>query len=192
VEVRQIAVALPEIEPVAHEQLVGHRETHVADGHVLHEAAIGAIEERHRGERGRFAERECLAEVVERQARVDHVFDDQDVAAGDLRIQILEEADAGMAPLVGTGRVACELDEVEAVVDRQGAGQVRDEDDARFERRDEQRLPIFVVTGDLAPELADTRPQLLAREVDLPEPRPGSYDASSRWYRSARRSMSRL
>jgi hypothetical protein len=114
------------------------------------------------------------------------------MAAGDLRIQVLEEADARMTALVGPGRVACELDEVEAMVDRQRAGQVRDEDDARFERRDEQRLPTFVVTRDLAPELADTRPQLLAREVDLPEPRLRGYDASSRWYRSARRSMSRL
>jgi hypothetical protein len=192
VEVRQIAVPFLEIESVAHEQLVGHREPHVTDRHVLHEPAIGAVEERHRGERGRVAERECLAEVVERQARVDHVLDDQHVAAGDLRIQILEEADAGMAALVGAGRVACELDEVEAMVDRQGAGQIRDEDDARLERRDEQRLSPFVVTRDLAPELADTRPQLLAREIDLPESRPGSYDASSRWYRSARRSMSRL
>jgi hypothetical protein len=158
VQVRQIAVALLEIEPVAHEQLVGHREAHVADGHVLHEAAIRAVEECHRSERGGVAERERLAEVVERQARVDHILDDQDVAAGDLRIQILEEADARMAALVGARRVACKLDEVEAVVDCQGAGQVRDEDDARFERRDEQRLPPFVVTGDLAPELADTCP----------------------------------
>jgi hypothetical protein len=158
VKVRQVAVALLEIEPVAHEQLVGDREAHVADGHVLHEAAIRAVEERHRGERGRVAQRERLAEVVERQARVDHVLDDQDVAAGDLRVQILEEADAGMAALVGAGRVACELDEVEAMVDRQGAGQVRDEDDARLERRDEQRLATLVVTGDLAPQLLDTRP----------------------------------
>ena len=157
-EVRQIAVAFLEIESVAHEQLVGHREPHVTDGHVLHEPAIGAVEERHRGERGRVAERECLAEVVQRQASVDHVFHDQDVAAGDLRIQILEEADAGMVALVGARRVACELDEVEAMVDRQGAGQVRDEDDARLERCDEQRLPTFVVTGDFAPELADARP----------------------------------
>jgi hypothetical protein len=80
------------------------------------------------------------------------------VAACDLSVQILEEADARMAALVGARRVACELDEVQTVVDRQGAGQVRDEDDACLERRDEQRLPPFVVTGDLTPELADTRP----------------------------------
>jgi hypothetical protein len=63
-----------------------------------------------------------------------------------------------MAALVGAGGVACELDEVEAVVDRQRAGEIRDEDNARLEGRDEQRFPPFVVTGDLAPELADTRP----------------------------------
>jgi hypothetical protein len=192
VQVGQIAVALLEIEPVAHEQLVGHREADVADRHVLHQAAIGAVEKRHRGERGGVAERERLAEVVERQARVDDVLDDQDVAAGDLRVQILEEADAGMAAAVGARGVARKLDEVDPMVDSERPGQVGGEDDARLERRDEQRLPVLVVMGDLAPELADTRPQLLAREVDLPEPRLRGYDASSSWYRSARRSMSRL
>ena len=63
-----------------------------------------------------------------------------------------------MAALVGAGRVARELDEVETVVDRQRAGKVRDEDDAGLERGDEQGLAAFVVTGDLAAELADTRP----------------------------------
>ncbi len=191
-QVRQIAVALLEVEPVADEQLVGHREADVANRHVLHEAAIGTVEECHRGERGGVAERERLAEVVERQARVDDVLDDQDVAARDFRVQILQQSDAGMPTLVGAGRVARKLDEVDLMVDPERPRQVGDEDDARFERCDEQRLAAFVVTGDLAPELADACPQLLAREVDVAEPGLGSYDASSRWYRSARRSMSRL
>ena len=157
-QVGQVAVALLEVEAVPHEQLVGHGEAHVAHGHVLDQAAIRAVEQRHRRQRGRIAERERLAEVVERQAGVDDVLDDQNVAAGDLRVQILEQADAAMAALVSAGRVACELDEVEPVMDRERAGQIRDEDNARLERRDEQRLPPFVVTGDLAPELADTRP----------------------------------
>jgi hypothetical protein len=157
VQVGQIAVALLEIEPVAHEQLVGHREAHVADRQVVHQAAIGAVEERHRGERARVAEGKGLAEVVERQARVDDVLDDQDVAAGDLRVQILEQADAGMAAAIGAGRVARKFDEVDPMVDPERPGQVGDEDDAGFERRDEQRLTALVVTRDLAPELADTR-----------------------------------
>ena len=63
-----------------------------------------------------------------------------------------------MPALVGAGRVARELDEVQAVVDPDRARQVGDEDDARLERRDEERLSTLVVTGDLASELADTRP----------------------------------
>jgi hypothetical protein len=97
-----------------------------------------------------------------------------------------------MAALVGARGVARELEEVDPVRDAQGAREVRDEDEARFQRRDEQRLAAVVVAAQLAPELTDARLQLLAREVDLAEARAATYDASSSRYRSARRSMSRL
>jgi hypothetical protein len=192
VQIRQAPVALLKVEPVADEQLVGHGEAHVADRKVFHQPAIRAVEECHSGEGGRLSERERLAEIVERQARVDHVLDDQDVAARDLRVQVLEQPDARVAALVGACRVARELDEVDAVVDPDRPREVGDEDDAGLERRDQKRLPALVVTGDVATQLANPCRNLLAREVDLPETRPGRYDASSSWYRSARRSMSRL
>jgi hypothetical protein len=97
-----------------------------------------------------------------------------------------------MAALVGAGRIACKLDEVESVVNPDRPGQIGDENDACLERCNQQRLSAFIVTGDLAPELPDARSQLLAREVNVPEARVRGYDASSSWYRSARRSMSRL
>jgi hypothetical protein len=78
------------------------------------------------------------------------------------------------------------------VVDPERAGQVGDEDDARLERRHEQRLFVLVVPRDLGAQLSDTRMQLLASEVDVTEPGLGPYDASSSWYLSASRSMSRL
>jgi hypothetical protein len=158
VQVRQVAKALLKVEPVAHEQLVGHREAHVADGQVVHEPTIRAVEECHRRERSRLAERERLAEIIEREARVDHVLDDQHLAAGDLGVEILEQTDPGMAALVGAGRVARELDEIEAVVDPDRPGKVGDEDDACLEGRDEERLLAGVVTGDLPPEFMDTSP----------------------------------
>jgi hypothetical protein len=158
VQVGQVPVALLEIEAVSNEELVGHREADVADGHVLDQAAVRAVEERHGRQRGGIAEGKRLAEVVERQTGVDDVLDDQDVAARDLRVEILEEADAAMAALIGAGRIAGELDEIQAVVDPDRAGQVGDEDDARLEGRDEQRLSALVVTRDLTSEFADTRP----------------------------------
>jgi hypothetical protein len=114
------------------------------------------------------------------------------MAARDLDVEVLEQTDARVAALIGTGRVAGQLEEVEAVRDAQRAREIGDEDEAGLQRRDEQRLTAVVVPAQLTPELADARLQLLAREVDLAEALPAAYDASSSRYRSARRSMSRL
>jgi hypothetical protein len=169
VEVGQVPEPLVQIEAVADEELVGDGEADVADGDILHEPPVRPVEQRHGCKRGRRAEGERLAEVVQRQAGVDDVLDDDDVPAGDLGVQILEEADARMAALVRAGRVARELEEVEPVRDAQRAREVRDEDEARFQRRDEERLAAVVVAAQFAPELADARLQLLTREVDLAE-----------------------
>ena len=74
-----------------------------------------------------------------------------------------------MAALVGAGRIAGQFQEVEPVWDAERPREVGNEDDARLQRGDEQRLSSLVVARELAAELAYTRPQLLAREVDLAE-----------------------
>jgi hypothetical protein len=114
------------------------------------------------------------------------------VPAGDLGIEVFQQTDTGVAAGVGTRRVARELDEVEPMRDPERAREICDEDEARLQGRDEQRLTSVVVTCEVAAELADACLQLLAREVDLAEARAPSYDASSSRYLSARRSMSRL
>jgi len=192
VEIGQVPVALADVEAEADEELVRDGEANVPDGEILDEPPVRAVEQGHHGERRRAAERQGLAEVIQGEARVDDVLDDQDVAVGELLVEVLQEPDPRVAARVGVGAVAGELDEVERVGDRDRPGEVGDEDDARLERRDEQRLAGFVVLGDLAAELADARRQLLTREVDLPDRRRQGYDASSRRYRCARRSMSRL
>jgi hypothetical protein len=67
--------------------------------------------------------------------------------------------------------VAGELDEVEPVEDRDGAGQVGEEDEARLQRADEDRLEARVVAADLGAELPDAGGERLGGEVDLPDPR---------------------
>ncbi len=114
------------------------------------------------------------------------------MAAGDLRVEVLQQPDPGMAAGVGARRVARELEEVEPVRDPERAREIGDEDDARLQGRDEQRLASVVVTREVTAQLADACLQLLAREVDLAEARAPAYDASSSRYLSARRSMSRL
>jgi hypothetical protein len=110
----------------------------------------------------------------------------------DLGVQVLEEADARVAARVGIRAVAGQLDEVDRVRDRQRARQVGEKDEAGLQRRDEQRLAPGVVACDLAAELGDPRRELLPRQVDLADRRGRRYDASSRRYRCAKRSRSRL
>jgi hypothetical protein len=114
------------------------------------------------------------------------------MAARDLVVEVLEQADPGMAALVGAGGVARELQEVEPVRDPERPREIGDEDEARLQRRDEQRLEAVVIPAQLPAELTNTGRQLLPREVDLAEALAATYDASSSRYRSARRSMSRL
>jgi hypothetical protein len=197
VQVREVAVPLVQVEAVADEELVGDGEADVPDGQVLDEAPVRTVEERDRGERARGAELERAAEVVERQARVDDVLDDQDVAPLDRGVEVLEEPDRrASAGLVGA--VAGELDEVDVVDDRKRAAEVDEEDDARLQRRDEERLPAGIVLPDLGAELTDPRGDLRGREVDVADPSIGGllvetgYEASFSPYRWPSRSMSRL
>jgi hypothetical protein len=88
--------------------------------------------------------------------------------------------------------VARKLDEVECVRDRQLAGEVGQEDDARLQRADQERLAIGVVARDLRAELGDPRGDLLAREVDLPDSIVAVYEARSSRKCWASRSRSRL
>jgi hypothetical protein len=169
VKIREVAEALVQIEAVADEKLVGDGEADVAHRQVLDQTPVRTIEERDGGQRAGRTERERLAEVVEGKARVDDVLDDHDVPAGDLRVEVLEQTDASVAALVGAGRVARELEEVEAVRNPQGAREVGDEDEARLQRRDQQGLAALVVAREVTPQLADACLQLLPREVDLAE-----------------------
>jgi hypothetical protein len=93
VEIRQRTPALVQAETVAGEELVGHREADVAERDVIHEPPIRPVEQRAGGDLAWAAELEGLDEVVERQARVDDVLDDEDVAARDGQVEILDQPD---------------------------------------------------------------------------------------------------
>jgi hypothetical protein len=105
--------------------------------------------------------------------------------AANLRVKVLEEPDAAAGPV---GR---KLEEVELVRDLERAREVGQENEARLERRNEQRVRGGVVASDLRAQLGDAASDLLAREVDLADAVRG-YDARPSLYRSARRAMSRL
>jgi hypothetical protein len=179
VDVGQVPELLVEVEAVADEELVRDGEADVADGQIVDEAAVGPVEQRRHGQRPRRPQRERPAEVPQREPCIDDVLDDQDVAAGELDVQVLQEANAGVTARAAVAAVAGELDEVEVVEDRQRPREVRDEDEARFQRADEERLRLGIVARDLGAELDDARPNLRRREVNLAKPvaRVARYDA---------------
>ena len=112
-QIRQVAVALVELEAVADEELVGDREADVADGQVVDEPPVRTVEQGCDVQRAGVSEGHRADEVMHRQAGVDDRVHEQDVAAFDLGVQILEEANPAVVLAV-----AGELDEVEMVVDR--------------------------------------------------------------------------
>jgi hypothetical protein len=99
---------------------------------------------------------------VHRHPGVDHRVDEYDISALDLRVEVLQEADALLVDAV-----AGELDEVEIVVNRRRARQVADEGDARLERSDEEWLLAGVVAAELRAELPDAGADLVGIEEDL-------------------------
>ena len=88
------------------------------------------------------------------------------MAALDLRVEIFQQPDPRPRGVVGG-----ELEEVELVRDRQRAREVGDEDEARLERRDEERISTLVLERELVSELAYASLDFLAREVDVADPK---------------------
>jgi hypothetical protein len=110
----------------------------------------------------------------------------------DRRVEILEQPDPGV-PARRRAGIARELDEVEVMVNRDRARQVGDEEEARLQRADEERLAPPVVVRDLAAELVDASSDLARGEVDVADALVVvGQEASSRRNRWARRSTSRL
>jgi hypothetical protein len=71
---------------------------------------------------------------------------------------------------VSVAVVRRELDEIQVVQNRRRAREVRKEDEARLERRDEQRLEAVVVRRNLGSEFRDPASNLVPAEVYLADP----------------------
>jgi hypothetical protein len=87
------------------------------------------------------------------------------VASDDGRVEILQQPDAAGA----AARVRGQLEKVDRVRNRQRAREVGEEDGARLQRCDEQRLAAGVGVGELAAELRDAALDLAACEIDVPD-----------------------
>ena len=153
-------------EAVADEELVRNGKADVPHREIVDQPAVRPVEQRRGGERAGPAQRERLPQVVQRQAGVNDVLDEQDVTVADVGVEVLEQANAGARAGCAAAVVARERKEVQLVQDRDRPREVGEEDEARRQRSDEQRLAAGVVGGDLPSQLGDARADLLVREVD--------------------------
>src|SRR3954453_19485921 len=160
--VRQVAIALGVVEAVADREPVRDLEAGEADGE-LDLSPRRLRQQRAHLERRRVARAEVAHEVLQREARVDDVLDDQDVAALDRRVEVLEDPhDAARG-----GRRAVRRDghEVALPRDRDAAPQVREEELRALEDADEQQVAVAVLGAHRVPE----RPHALLELVGLDE-----------------------
>src|SRR5206468_9510983 len=90
-DVRKISVALGEIEAVADHEPVGNLEPDVAADDVVL-ASVGLRQQGADVERSGLASFEVPEEIGKREARVDDVLDNEDVAALDRDVEVLEDS----------------------------------------------------------------------------------------------------
>jgi hypothetical protein len=109
------------------------------------------------------------------------------MAVAHVGVEVFQQPDRGPAPCV-----PLQLDEVDRVRERERAREIAEEDEARLQRRDEQRLQVLVVVRDLGRELVDAPRDLRGGEVGLTDARIARYETRSSLNRSTRRAMSRL
>ena len=162
------AVAFCVVHAVADDELVGDFEGDVV-GFDGDEAARGFVEAGCDFEGcGLVLEHEA-SEITEGETGVEDVFDEDDVLALDGVVDVFDEFDGSTGDFGSA--VAGDRNEVEGVVDVDGASEVGEEDGCAFEDSDEDDgLSVGmsgVVCGDLSADLAGAVGDLLFGEEDV-------------------------
>ena len=112
----------------------------------------------------RTARLEDLLQVVQRQAGIDDVLDDDHVAAFDAGIEVLREAD--FAGRRGRGAVTRAGHEVDADLAVHRANQVAEEQERALEDADEMQLAAREVGADFLGQRADPRGEFVLIDED--------------------------
>ena len=163
-DVVDASVALGVVHAVADDELVGDLEGYVV-GFDGDEAALGFVEAGGDLERRGFVLEHEAAEIAEGEAGVEDVFDDDDVLAFDGVVDVLDELDGSGGD--SGAAVAGDGDEVEGVVDADGAGEVGEEDGGAFEDADEDDGFAGVIGGDFCADLTGAVGDLLFGEENF-------------------------
>src|SRR5712692_5440785 len=148
----QVAVTLGVIEAVAHHELVGDLEAHVV-GLDLPDPALGFIEQRGNTQRAGLALLEDAAEVVQRQAGVEDVLDQDDVQPLDTGVEVLGQAH--LAGRLAALAVARDRHEIQRNFQADLADQIGEKNRGALQHTDQVHALAAEIAADLAAHLAD-------------------------------------
>ena len=94
---RELSIALVEVQPIPHHETVWDRKAHELDRDVM-ASALGLAEETNGPQASRSLLHDVCAQRAQGKARIDDVFDDEDVASGGaLGFQVPGDRPAGAA-----------------------------------------------------------------------------------------------
>src|ERR1039458_2720909 len=162
-DVVEIAIFLGVVQTVTHYEFVGNLESHVVDVDGA-QAAFGLVEQRGDADGVGLALIEQMHEVVESDARIDDVFDDQDVGPFQRNVEVLRDLDfpgAGSALPIGG-----DAHEIDGDVALHGAGQIGEEETGPLKNANELQLARGIIAGNLRAKLADPSLDLLGGDQD--------------------------
>src|SRR6266849_6366699 len=150
--VGQVAVLLVVVQAVADDEdrwnlepLVAHVHRYLLNALLAHEGTD--LEAR------RFARLQVFEEVEERQAGIDDVLDEQDVAPRDLEVEVLQDPHDAGGP--GGGAVAGHGHEVELERQADLPGQVTHKNEGALEDTDQEQVTTPVILGDALGHVPD-------------------------------------
>src|SRR5215207_4224037 len=160
----EVAVPLVVVQAVADGEAVGDLEADVAGGKV-DLPALGLGQQGAHLQRRRIARAEVAQQVLQGQAGVDDVLDDEHVAPLDRRVEVLEDADDARG--LGGRAIGGHGHEVDLARTVDVAHEVGKEEDRPLEHADQQQIALLVVARDLGAQLADPVLELVALDEDL-------------------------
>ncbi len=95
----QVAVALGEVEAVAHDEVGGDAKARVGHVEVVGLVVVGDRQRAH-GQAGRLPGEQVAAQVRQGEVTVDDVLHQQDMALGEVEVEVLDDADHAAGAVV--------------------------------------------------------------------------------------------
>jgi hypothetical protein len=152
-DIGEIAVALAEIEAIAHYELIGDVEADVIHGY-LDLPSGWFVEESDNAYRSGSSGGQILKQIVQRKAGIEDVFDQDNVPVFEALVQILENSN--FAAALGGGAVAADGNEVEGDTQINRPDQICVEYAGSFQNSNQVGQLPFIVPGDLGAQFPNS------------------------------------